>query len=67
MSEHFIIPDTQTRPGLTYEHLTAAGNYMVAKQPDVVIHLGDHWDMHSLSSYDKGTKKAEGARYQNDI
>jgi len=67
MSEHFIIPDTQTRPGLTYEHLTAAGNYMVAKKPDVVIHLGDHWDMHSLSSYDKGTKKAEGARYQDDI
>ena len=23
--------------------------------------------MHSLSSYDKGTKKAEGARYQDDI
>ena len=67
MAEHFVIPDTQTRPGLTYEHLTAAGNYIVAKKPDVVIHLGDHWDMHSLSSYDRGTKKAEGALYQDDL
>lgn len=67
MAEHFVIPDTQCRPGLTYEHLTAAGNYIVAKQPDVIIHLGDHFDMNSLSSYDKGTKKAEGKTYQADI
>ena len=67
MSEHFVLPDTQCRPGLTYEHLTAAGNYIVFKQPDVIIHLGDHWDMNSLSSYDKGTRKAEGKTYQQDI
>jgi len=65
--KHFIIPDTQVKPGVPIDHLTAAGNYIVAKQPDVVIHLGDHWDMHSLSSYDRGTKRAEGARYQEDI
>lgn len=67
MSKHFLIPDTQVKPGVPIDHLTAAGNYIVAKQPDVIIHLGDHWDMHSLSSYDKGTRKAEGARYQEDI
>jgi len=67
MSEHFIIPDTQCKPGVPFNHLTAAGNYAVAKKPDVIIHLGDHWDMPSLSSYDKGTRKAEGKTYQQDI
>jgi hypothetical protein len=65
--EHFVIPDTQVKPGVPLDHLRAAGNYIVDKRPDVVIHLGDHWDMHSLSSYDRGTKRAEGARYQEDI
>lgn len=65
--KHFIIPDTQVKPDVPLEHLEAAGNYIVEKQPDVIVHMGDHWDMHSLSSYDRGTKKAEGARYQDDI
>ena len=67
MSSHFVIPDTQVKPGVPIDHLTAAGNYAVAKQPDVIIHLGDHWDMPSLSAYDRGTKKAEGRTYQEDI
>lgn len=33
----------------------------------MIIHLGDHWDMHSLSSYDRGTMKGENADYQRDI
>lgn len=65
--KHFVVPDTQVKPGVPLNHLTAAGNYIVDKQPDIIIHLGDHWDMHSLSLYDKGTKKSEGARYQDDI
>ena len=65
---HFIIPDTQCKPTDTdFRHLTAAGMYIAEKKPEVIIHMGDHFDMHSLSSYDKGTKKAEGARYQDDI
>ena len=67
MSEHFVVPDTQVREGVPLEHLEAAGNYIVDKKPDTIIHLGDHWDMHSLSSYDRGTKKGEGTRYQEDI
>ena len=68
MTTHFIIPDTQCTPGDTYEHLEAAGNYIVDKQPDVIIHLGDHWDMASLSSYEKrGSKYFEGKSYRADI
>jgi hypothetical protein len=54
MTTHFILPDTQVRPGVSTDHLEAAGNYIADKRPDVIIHLGDHWDMHSLSRWDKG-------------
>jgi len=68
MFEHFVIPDTQVKPDVYIDHLRGAGNYIVEKKPDVVIHLGDHWDMPSLSSYDeKGSAKAEGRTYQDDI
>src|SRR5512135_2199363 len=64
---HFVIPDTQCKPGVPLDHLTWAGNYCAEKQPDVIIHIGDHWDMPSLSSYDVGKKEFEGRRYVDDI
>jgi len=62
-----VIPDTQCKPGLDYTYLRAIGNYIAYKQPDYIIHLGDHADMPSLSSYDKGKKKAEGKRVGADL
>jgi len=62
-----VIPDTQVKPGVPMDHLTWAGKYIVDKKPDVVVHLGDHWDMPSLSSYDKGKKSFEGRRVLADI
>jgi hypothetical protein len=67
MSRHFIIPDTQVKPGVPIDHLVAAGNYCVEKRPDVIIHIGDHWDMSSLSVYDVGKKSFEGRTYAADI
>lgn len=65
--EHMIIPDTQCKHGGETQHLRGAGRYIVEKQPDRVILLGDHWDMPSFSSYDIGKKRAEGQRYWLDI
>lgn len=48
-------------------HLWWISQYIVEKQPDVIVHLGDHWDMPSLSSYDKGKKQMEGRRYKADV
>ena len=67
MTRHLIIPDTQIKPGQSYEHLVWAGRYAAATKPDVIVHLGDHWDMPSLSSYDVGKKSFEGRRYVEDI
>lgn len=67
MVKHFVIPDTQVRPGDNLDYLEAIGNFIVKKQPDVVVHLGDHADMPSLSSYDIGKRSFEGRRYVADI
>ena len=67
MIKHLVIPDTQVKPNGSVEHLKWAGQYAVDKKPDVIVHLGDHWDMPSLSVYDVGKKSFEGRRYADDI
>lgn len=67
MSKHFVIPDVQAKPGNDFTFLKRIGHYIVEKQPDVVINIGDFADMASLSSYDVGTKSFEGRRYKSDI
>lgn len=67
MSTHLVIPDTQVKPGVPMDHLRWIGQYLVDKRPDTVVHLGDHWDFPSLSSYDKGKKAMEGRRYEDDV
>lgn len=62
-----VIPDTQVKPGVPLEHMTWAGRYIASKRPDAIVHLGDHWDMPSLSTYDKGKRCFEGRRYDADI
>ena len=68
---HIMIPDTQAKPGVPTDHLSWIGNFIVDNyhnKPNVkIIHIGDHADMPSLSMYDKGTKKMEGRRYQDDV
>lgn len=67
MTKHLVIPDCQVRPGDDLGYLKAIGNYIVKKQPDVVVCIGDFADMPSLSSYDVGKKSFEGRRYAHDI
>jgi hypothetical protein len=62
-----VIPDTQVKPGVNLDYLHHIGSYIAEKEPDVVVHLGDHWDMPSLSSYDVGKRQYEGRRYLADI
>ncbi len=68
---HVVIPDTQVKPGVPTDHLRWIGQYIVdhfAGHPALrVIHLGDHADMPSLSSYDKGKRAMEGRRVLDDL
>lgn len=67
MRRHIFIPDTQVKPGVPTEHLEWIGQYIVDKRPDVVVHIGDHADMPSLSYWDRGKIQFEGRRYKADI
>lgn len=65
---HFIIPDTQVGPGTPTAHLWWIGEAIKEYEPDTVVHLGDHWDMPSASSWSAvGSKQKEGARLYDDI
>lgn len=64
----FVVPDTQVRPGDPTDHFDWIGQAIRDYEPDVVVHLGDHWDMPSLSVWSgPGSLEREGARYTADI
>lgn len=68
MKRHLLIPDTQVRPGVPLDHLAWIAQAIVDYRPDSVIHIGDHYDMPSLSAHDgPGSMKMEGARYEDDV
>lgn len=64
---HLVIPDTQVKPKVPLVHIKWIAMYAAQKRPQRIIHLGDHYDLPSLSSYDKGTGRAEGRRLSADI
>ena len=67
MTAHLFIPDTQVRANEPTDHLRWAGRFILEKRPDVIVHAGDHWDMPSLSPWDRGKIQFEGRRYKADI
>lgn len=62
-----VIADTQVKEGVDITHLIKLGEWIADNRPARIVHIGDHWDMPSLSSYDKGTAKIEGLRIAADI
>ena len=64
---HIVIPDCQVRPNVNTDHLEHIGHYIAAKKPDELICIGDFWDFPSIGTYDRGTLRAEGRRFNKDI
>lgn len=62
-----VIPDAHAHPDLDNDRFEWLGKFILDKKPDIVLCLGDFYDMPSLSSYDKGTKGFEGRRYKADL
>lgn len=62
-----VVADTQCKSEVDLEYMLWVGHYIAEKQPDVIVHIGDHYDFPSLSSYDKGKSSAEGKRLIKDI
>jgi len=62
-----VIADTQCKPTEDLSYMSWIGKFLADKTSDVIVHIGDHYDFPSLSSYDKGKKSFEGRRLQQDI
>ncbi|MNQ66028.1 Calcineurin-like phosphoesterase [compost metagenome] len=62
-----VIADTQVKPSHDLTYLKHIGEYIAEKRPDVIVHIGDHFDFESLSSYDRGKLSFEGRRLKADI
>jgi hypothetical protein len=67
VTTHLLIPDAHARPNESLDRFEWLGRLILDELPDVIIDIGDWWDMESLCSYDKGTKSFEGRRYKHDI
>jgi hypothetical protein len=61
-----VIPDVQALPGASFTHLAAAGKYIAAKRPDVIVCIGDFGDFPSLSRFGSPLER-EGLRYKKDV
>jgi hypothetical protein len=64
---HLIIPDVQVKPNQDISFLTSVGKYIVDMKPDVIVCIGDFFDMPSLSVYDIGKKSFEGRCLNDDL
>ena len=65
---HLIIPDAQLKPGDDLTHIHWAAEAILEYMPDVIVVIGDWWDMPSLSTHDApGSKEAEGRRVKADL
>ena len=63
---HLIIPDAQTKADVDVSHLEAARNLICELKPEVIVNIGDFWDMPALSSYSSKLEE-EGRRVIDDI
>lgn len=62
-----VVPDSHSSPDTSNRRFSWLGQFILDNDPDIVVDVGDHADMNSLSSYDRGKKQFEGRRYKSDI
>jgi len=64
---YLIIPDCHAHPDHNNRRADYLANLIIDLSPDVVINMGDQFDMSSLSDYDKGKRSFQGKSYKKDI
>lgn len=64
---HIIIPDAHAHPDYNNKRFDLLAKLILDIRPDIVVDIGDFFDMASLCTYDKGKKGFERRRYIDDI
>lgn len=65
--DYLIIGDQHSHPDHNNDRADWVGQLIKDRKPDVVVNIGDAWDLPSLSSFDKGKASFHGASYERDI
>jgi hypothetical protein len=65
--DYLIVPDPHAHPDHHNERADWLGKFILDRKPDVVVNMGDTWDLPSLSSFDKGKASFNGANYEKDM
>lgn len=64
---HLVLPDSHSHPDHNNDRADWVGKLILDLKPDVVVNLGDMFDMSSMSSYDRGKKDFHGRSYRKDL
>ena len=64
---HLVIPDPHAHPDYNNKRADYLGKLINDLKPDVVVNLGDMFDMPSLASYDKGKRSFHGRAVSKDL
>lgn len=62
-----VVPDQHAHPNYHNDRADWLGKFILDRKPEVVVNMGDTFDMPSLSSYDKGKASFHGASYEKDV
>jgi len=63
-----VVPDSHAMPGIPNHRYEWLGRLANDQGVDVVVDIGDWFDMNSLNAYDKpGSRSFEGRRYWEDV
>ncbi len=62
-----IIPDEHYFPEDNFRRCEWLGEFIMERQPEVIVRLGDCWDMPSLCSYDKGKSSFVFKNTKDDV
>jgi hypothetical protein len=65
--DYLVVPDQHSHPDHNNDRADWLGQFIKDRKPDVVVNMGDCWDLPSLSSFDKGKASFNGASYERDI
>lgn len=67
MTTHLVIPDPHAHPDYHNRRASWLGDFILDLKPDVIINLGDMYDMPSMASYDKGKRSFQGRTFRKDL
>jgi len=66
-NDHLVIPDAHAFKEDNFDRFKWLGNLIVERQPEVIVNIGDFWDMPSLCQYDVGKKDFVFKNLKEDI